>query len=45
MSWHDPHLQKEENRLKSSYATTYESKLKNLESEGELFGNTKGILS
>ena len=44
MSWNDPHLQREENRIKTTFATTRESKLKNLESDGELFGNTKGII-
>lgn len=43
INWHDQFLQNEEGRIKSSYSTNHESKLKNLESEGDVFGNSKGV--
>lgn len=43
IDWHDQYLQHEEGRLGSDFATPLESKLKNLESEGDIFGNTKGV--
>jgi len=43
INWHDQYLQNEEGRIRSSYTTNQESKLKNLESEGDVFGNSKGV--